>query len=820
MDQIPAAPKAPARGAAAGIKADMARNADGSYNPVGTGAAWSHNFLNQKPWHPMNFRNQVRKYDAEQKAINDAKAREVALAEWQEEQERTAALAFLSPEEAKRQADRAAISFMYSKPPGMEAALARDRELADKAARDAAAAAAAAAAGGDGAAAGGAAGGAAAGAAVAGAAAAGAAGAGGAAGEADAARARQAALDRLREDPFAAILAARASLANSEKFVLKSTAAYGGTEPGCANQLLLGDDDEAAGGGGARPAGGGAVGGEMDDAEALLASLDPGERAAVLAALEKKRRRAEAADRLAQAQELLRSAGIDPSALEGGGDGRGAKRHKSKSKKHKAKEGSKKRRRERDEPGGGSHKHAKRSRDRRRGSDSGGSSSESGSDGGRRRRRTFPQATPQPRARCVNGKAPARSSSRASHFPPAAAAAKAAPPGRGRGAFAMAVSAASVLGISLFKSLAAGGGAAVISPLSILVALVLALNGATLPSATHSQMWAALAPPPWSGRNESNFNAYVARVSRQVAKGAGPGTELLVANAVFTNRTPVARPFRTEMRRRFRAHVMDAETVGVVNAWAANATRGLVPAAVPEDVRFKLLLANAVYFFGSWEIPFNKSDTQPGNFTTPDGNVIQVHMMHRSWTGIKQNESRQVLQLEGGGFRAVKLPYRGSSLSAIFVLPNASYASLGDAAAALDLGALLEFGPSGPWSAAAPPAPLYLPRFKVGGSPLRLKTALEGLGMTAAFDPDAAEFGRLSPQPLFIEDVIHTAVVEVDEEGTEAAAVTIVPFGPTAVLAEPLVFDRPFFMLLADERPGTLLFIAAVETPTPVGQGA
>ncbi|KIY94354.1 hypothetical protein MNEG_13609 [Monoraphidium neglectum] len=70
--------KLPARGAVAGIKEDLkrAKEGDGKYDPRGAGAGWSHNFLNQKPWHPMNFRNQVRKYDAEQRAIAEQKAKE------------------------------------------------------------------------------------------------------------------------------------------------------------------------------------------------------------------------------------------------------------------------------------------------------------------------------------------------------------------------------------------------------------------------------------------------------------------------------------------------------------------------------------------------------------------------------------------------------------------------------------------------------------------------------------------------------------------------------------------------------------------------
>eukprot|EP00878_Enallax_costatus_P002059 GHUV01002225.1.p1 GENE.GHUV01002225.1~~GHUV01002225.1.p1 ORF type:complete len:225 (+),score=123.85 GHUV01002225.1:2155-2829(+) len=167
-------------------------------------------------------------------------------------------------------------------------------------------------------------------------------------------------LDRVREDPFAAILAARSALQRNEKFVVKNLeGAHGGTDPGSGNQLLLGDDadDDAAQPGPHTTA-------RMDDAEALLASLEPEERAAVLAALTKKRKKAEKAAKLEQAQELLRSAGIDPGSLD---TERKHKRHKKekhrKHKKHKSKD-----------------KHKRHNRERRQDSSDSSSSSSSSSD--------------------------------------------------------------------------------------------------------------------------------------------------------------------------------------------------------------------------------------------------------------------------------------------------------------------------------------------------------------------------------------------------------------------------------------------------------
>eukprot|EP00879_Flechtneria_rotunda_P006982 GHRR01007329.1.p1 GENE.GHRR01007329.1~~GHRR01007329.1.p1 ORF type:complete len:284 (+),score=150.69 GHRR01007329.1:951-1802(+) len=274
------------------------------------------------------------------------------MAEWQAEQEKTATLAFLSPAEAKRQKDRASISFLYTKPPGLEAALARDREAADKAQREKATAAAkgeeqqqqqlqAAAAGAS------------------------------SSGKPplpgtqqqqkqqhqEQLLERQRQLDRLREDPFAAILTARCALQKSDKFVLRVVeGAFGGTTPGAENQLLLGDEGQQEQGMEQQE--------EANEVERLLASLDPEEREQVLQALDKKRRKEERAARLKQAQELLRSAGLDPEAVTAA-NGERKRKQKHKSSKH----SSSKHKKPKKSHKKASRKHSKRESDSSDGSD-------------------------------------------------------------------------------------------------------------------------------------------------------------------------------------------------------------------------------------------------------------------------------------------------------------------------------------------------------------------------------------------------------------------------------------------------------------------
>eukprot|EP00884_Botryococcus_braunii_P023476 jgi/Botrbrau1/9812/Bobra.0322s0017.2 len=110
----------PARGVLAGIKADAERAKDLNrpFDPSTVGNAWSHNFLNQKPWHPLNFRNQARVYEAEQESIRQAKANQQAKAEFDAEQDYMKTLSYLSQEEQERYKARQSVSFLYTKPPG------------------------------------------------------------------------------------------------------------------------------------------------------------------------------------------------------------------------------------------------------------------------------------------------------------------------------------------------------------------------------------------------------------------------------------------------------------------------------------------------------------------------------------------------------------------------------------------------------------------------------------------------------------------------------------------------------------------------------
>ncbi|GIL92244.1 hypothetical protein Vretimale_18467 [Volvox reticuliferus] len=320
--------------------------------------AWTHHFLNQKPWHPMNFKNRMRAWEAEQDKAEATKAKEKAQAEFDAEQEYLKTLSYLSAEEQQRYREVQSVSFMYTKPPGLDAALARDAEVEKKKSsqqqqqqqqqlQGRASTANAANAGGGG---GGGGGGGALGRPD---------GPGGSSGrDADPQQERSAIVERLREDPFAAMLAAREALHNNPRLVVsrrqqqREAGVFGGLTADNPNQQLLGEEPGMSGQG-------------MDAELELLMQLPPDQQLKALKRISKRRKKEEQERKLREAEAVLRAAGYDLSgmaAIAGGSGSGGAKHsgseHKKKRSKsikgHKHKDGGKsrkaKRRRDSDSP--------------------------------------------------------------------------------------------------------------------------------------------------------------------------------------------------------------------------------------------------------------------------------------------------------------------------------------------------------------------------------------------------------------------------------------------------------------------------------------
>ncbi|MGF1666639.1 MAG: serpin family protein [Acidimicrobiia bacterium] len=213
---------------------------------------------------------------------------------------------------------------------------------------------------------------------------------------------------------------------------------------------------------------------------------------------------------------------------------------------------------------------------------------------------------------------------------------------------------------------------------------------------------------------------------------------------------------------------------------------------------------NAITFDGSWMNQFDPSDTRPGDFTRTDGSVVEADMMHGS--------GFDVPYLIGDGFEAVWLPYWGGASMAI-VLPDSTPAEW---LAETETISLLEMRQS---AYDQPFTDLALPRFEFTSRTMLGKTLID-LGMPSAFDSVLADLTGMSepggPDRLALAEVIHQAMVRVDEVGTKAAAATAVVATTESGEPEPrtLIIDCPFVFFIVDDMTAAPIFSGIVEDPT------
>ncbi|MEQ8789632.1 MAG: serpin family protein [Pirellulaceae bacterium] len=242
-----------------------------------------------------------------------------------------------------------------------------------------------------------------------------------------------------------------------------------------------------------------------------------------------------------------------------------------------------------------------------------------------------------------------------------------------------------------------------------------------------------------------------------------------------------------------------------INRWVEEQTRDKIVDLIPSGVLneyTRLVLTNAVYFNGAWEHEFSKEATKDAPFHLANGDEIATKMMHQ------QQDFRYAAV---DGVQALQLPYVGYEISMIVLLPEKR-----DGLAALEEKLSAENVDRWIGALRKREVRLQLPKFKLT-SQFQLSSELKALGMTTAFS-DGADFSRMATgEPLRISEVLHKAFVDVNEQGTEAAAATAVLIEATAapIPQEPVDFraDHPFVFLLRDNRTGAILFLGRVSDP-------
>jgi serpin B len=261
------------------------------------------------------------------------------------------------------------------------------------------------------------------------------------------------------------------------------------------------------------------------------------------------------------------------------------------------------------------------------------------------------------------------------------------------------------------------------------------------------------------------------------------------------------------------AAVADADFAGApaaareeINRVIAEQTEGKIAGLLPPgavDAATRLLLTSAIYLKAAWAEPFPETATRDEPFYPdgPDRPGLTVPMM-------RGTAARAYLR--GDGYQAVVLPYRGTSLAMVVGLPDGPLAVLRPKIAAGGLRGVLA-------GAARHQVTLSMPRFRLETA-FNLVPALRQLGVTTAFTQDADFSGITAAERLRISAVVHKAYVDVDEQGTEAAAATAITFRPTAAFRPPppvtVVVDRPFLFAIIDSRTGLPLFLGQVSHPS------
>ena len=252
--------------------------------------------------------------------------------------------------------------------------------------------------------------------------------------------------------------------------------------------------------------------------------------------------------------------------------------------------------------------------------------------------------------------------------------------------------------------------------------------------------------------------------------------------------------------------VSDPESARLaINDWVEEETEEKILDLIPPNAitrLTRLVLANAIYFNGSWLHPFDQEATRPGPFTTLDGSQINADMM-------KLFDER-LLYTQGSDYQVVRLPYLSTDFAMTLIVPDAGAFET------------VEEAITGPFifdlsnEMRSERINLEIPKFDFETT-INANDALKALGMEEAFDPDLSDFkGIADVDDLHITDVVQKATITVDEEGTEAAAATAVIVGvESAPIGEPisLVIDRPFLFLIQHVPTGTILFMGRVVQP-------
>ncbi|WP_224367610.1 serpin family protein [Hyalangium versicolor] len=374
--------------------------------------------------------------------------------------------------------------------------------------------------------------------------------------------------------------------------------------------------------------------------------------------------------------------------------------------------------------------------------------------------------------------------------------------------FAALVSGNTDFGVSLYQQIAKPGDNLFFSPFSVTQAFALLYPGAR--GTTETQMAQALHFSLPQDRLHPALNALDQKLRAQVATSPGePGKapSFRLVNAAWGQQGLQFEPaFLDVLAVNYGTGLRTVDFVNEsasirkgINDWVADQTANRIQNLLSEKAvtpNTRLLLANALYFKGSWSSPFNKDFTRSGDFHALEGGTQSVQMM--------RGEGNFGF-LQGEGFDAISLPYVGNAFRMLVIVPEETrFAEIESRLSAQFLDGVRAGLQQRYFN-------LGFPRFEVKKE-FPLEEAMQALGMVEAFTDKANLSGLTSQAALMITAAQHQAFVAVNEEGTEAAAATAISTGPASI-PDSYTVDRPFIVLIENTETKSVLFLGRILKP-------
>jgi len=340
-----------------------------------------------------------------------------------------------------------------------------------------------------------------------------------------------------------------------------------------------------------------------------------------------------------------------------------------------------------------------------------------------------------------------------------------------------------------------------ISPLSISQALLMTYNGSAGETKTAFEETLFL-----SDLTTDEIN----RAQKELVKAlleVDPAVTISVANSIWHRQGFPVNPEFIKVNQDFydaevREAAFDQSTVDLINRWVVIKTHGKIDEIVDEvDPSLVMFLINAIYFNGNWKYKFDESNTTNHDFNLSNGSKVNVPFMNQEVT------TKFMLHDD---FTILDLPYGRGNFSMLIFLPDEDK-TIDDV---MDVWNTENYNE---WleNFEEMNVDVSIPKFKFGYAK-KLNDLLQSMGLSVAFDPNNADFSNITEaRELYIDFVKHKSFIEVNEKGTEAAAVTVVGFGTTSV--DPsypkFIANRPFLIAIREKYTNAILFIGQVTNP-------